>query len=172
MSSDRPLHPWGNVELSPKQRAAFNAIESLLAGQPVYAPICLIGAFGSGKTTLARYWLAQHFDDPEARYISAGRPLLDGLKQEESLGRMSGNPAKILPLLQLTLSELLEKALADETAVVLDNLEVVQPYGVSLEKAALPYTRQGKAVLLCLSSDKKANFHMNIPRAERHCFEI
>ena len=172
MSFDKPLHRWGEVELSPKQRAAFNAIESLLASQPVYAPICLIGAFGSGKTTLARYWLAQHFDSPEARYVSAGRPLLNGLKQEESLARMGGNPAKILPLLQLGLSELLEEALADEQAVVLDNLEVVQPYGVSLEKAALPHTRQGKAVLLCLSSDKKANFHMNISRTECHCFEI
>ena len=163
------MHAWGETALRPAQRRALDAIERQLAAGRVLRPICLVGDFGAGKTTLARYWLAQHFDDPEPYYCPLNRPLLDALKEEGTLEHLADIPAKARLILQIALMGILERRFRDADALVFDAIEVLMPYRISLPTLLLPYTRAGKVALVCVpeSADPPFSFALRPSECER-----
>ena len=162
------MHPWGRVELRRDQQHAFMEMERLLATQPVRRPICLVGDFGAGKTTIARYWLAQHFDDPESHYCSIGRPLLDGLKREGDLERLASSPEEAGILLHLELAEVLKRGLEGREALVVDAIELLMPYRVPLLSMLQGQTRGAKVAVICVPDSPDRGFTFQLPAAEHH----
>ena len=163
------MHRWGETTLRRAQQRALDAIERRLASGRATQPICLVGDFGVGKTTLARYWLAHHFEEPEPYYCPLNRPLLDALKEEGTLEHLASIPAKARLILQIALMSLLEERFRDADALVFDAIEVLMPYRISLPTLLLPYTRAGKVALVCVpeSADPPFTFALRPSECER-----
>ena len=139
-------HAWGAVDLRPHQTAALAELESLLAREAVRRPITLVGEFQAGKTTLARYWLAQHF----AEYADA--------------------PAKATVALRLALDTALETRFAEGRAVVIDSIEILREYDIPLLTLIEPYTRAGKVAVVCVPERPRYGFSFDFPAFE--CYAI
>ncbi|GIX06294.1 MAG: hypothetical protein KatS3mg115_0697 [Candidatus Poribacteria bacterium] len=163
---NRTSHPWGAITLTPAQQQALKRLEARLEESPVHQPICLVGPFGSGKTTLARYWLAQHLQEPERGYLAFNRLLLKAIQQEESLDRLAGLPAKARLLLHIAAEDLLEAHFEEVDVLALDCVELLQPYHISPVALTAPYAARGYLVLICLPDDPESGFRFELRPGE------
>ena len=151
---------------------ALQELDALLATQPAMLPICIVGGYGVGKTTLVRYWLAQQFDEPEPYYCALGRPLLDALKREGDLARLAGSPDECRILLRLALQEILGREYERHDVVVIDGIDVLRPYRVLLLSNVQQHTRQGKLGIVCVPRSDEGDFRFELPAAVCHQLTI
>ncbi|MBM3213952.1 hypothetical protein FJZ36_03435 [Candidatus Poribacteria bacterium] len=165
-------HPWGSIELTSGQRRALDQIESILASGPPNMPICIIGDFGSGKTTLARYWLASHFDDPERRVHALNRALLDALKREGDLADFAADPDKTRVFLRIALADALESAFSGADAVVLDAIELLHVYAVPLIPRVAEHARRGVVALICVPDSPNEGVRYELRPFECHVVRL
>lgn len=143
-------HPWLNVVLTPQQEKAFHRLDTLLARGEGKLPLCLVGEIASGKTTLARYWLATHTSTPERHLLSVNRLLLDALKAEGSLDDFAENPSKVRIFGRIALEEALDRYFAEMNVLVLDGLELAVAFRVPVLELAAVHTQKKRIVLACV----------------------
>lgn len=146
-------HRWATVTLAPSQDEALRRVDTHLARGESALPICLIGETGSGKTTLARYWLASNFDAPEERLLSLNRIVLDTLKQEGALAEFAANPSKTRVFGRIAVEDALERRFAANSALVLDGLEIAVAHDIPVIEIAAAHTRKKRIAILCVPSD-------------------
>jgi hypothetical protein len=165
-------HPWRAIALWPGQLEALREVERLLASGASTLPICLMGDFGSGKTTLARYWLAGHFAAPEECYCSLNRPLLDALKEAGDLDDLAATPEKTALLLRMALDEIIARRFEGRDALVFDSVEVLQPYRLPLMEMFRPYTQRGKVALVCVPDSPERGFRFSVSSLACHIVRL
>lgn len=158
-------HPWRNVTLTPQQEKALHRVDTLLARGEGELPLCLVGEVASGKTTLARYWLALHVADPERHLLSVNRLLLDALKAEGSLDDFAENPSKGRILGRIALEDTLDRHFANSNVLVLDGLELAVAFRVPVLELATVHTRRKRIVLVCVPWNRQEP----LPFREREC---
>ncbi|MAF10206.1 hypothetical protein CMK11_07130 [Candidatus Poribacteria bacterium] len=163
-------HPWGAVDLRPHQAAALTELDSLLAREAVRRPIVLVGEFQAGKTTLARYWLAQHFAEPERHYLPVGDTLTRALMEDGPIEEYADAPAKAKVALRLALDTALETRFAEGRALVIDSIEILREYDIPLLTLVEPYTRAGKVAVVCVPESPRYGFSFDFPAFE--CYPI
>ena len=162
------MHEWGRVELRQHQQRALDRLEGLLARQAARMPICLVGDFASGKTTVGRYWLSQHFDDPCEHYCAVGRPVLDALKREGGLQRLSDHPEEARVIIQLELAELFEERFRGREALVIDAIDVLMPFRVALLGMVQAKKLPESVAVICVPHRPAVGFEFSLPPAEHH----
>lgn len=165
-------HPWSEITLTAAQQSAFGEIETLLARGTPQMPICLVGEFGSGKTTLARYWLARHFDEPESHYCPLNRLLVEELKREGDLDHLANVPQKARLILQVALSDFVDRRAAAQDTFVLDALEILEPYQVSPLPFLREAVRRGKIALICVPESEPSGFRFALRPFECHMIRV
>ncbi|MDA1192390.1 MAG: ATP-binding protein [Candidatus Poribacteria bacterium] len=164
------MHAWGQTTLNDAQQRAFRELETLLASGAVRQPICLTGDYGSGKTTLAQHWLAQHFEEPEPHYCRMNRPLLDEMKRESDLDDLAATPQKARLIAQIAATDLIEARLADADAIVFDSIELLVTYRVPLPSLLTPHARAGKVIVVCAPDDP--TWKTRLERIDSECRRI
>lgn len=160
-------HPWATVSLTPEQEDALRRLDTILARGESARPICLLGATGSGKTTLMRYWLATNFDAPEDRLLSVNRIVLNALKSEGSLDEFAEHRSKTRIFGRIAVEDALERRFDGTNALVLDGLELALAYDVPVVEIARAHTRRQKIAILCMPSGI-AEFPVTLREIECH----
>ncbi len=163
-------HHWGAVDLRPHQAAALSELESLLAREAVKRPIAFVGDFQSGKTTLARYWLARHFAEPERHYLALGDTLTRALMEDAPIEEYADHPDKAKVALRLALDSALEESFAEGEAVVIDSIEILREFNIPLLTVVEPYTRAGAVAVVCVPESPRHGFSFDFPAFE--CYSI
>lgn len=163
-------HPWGDIELRPHQASALAELESLLAREAVRAPITLVGEFGAGKTTLARYWLFRHFSEPERHYLPLGDTLTRALVADAPIEEYADAPGKAKVALRLAVDDALARSFGEGEAVVIDSIEILREYNIPLLTLVAPYSRAGKVAVVCVPESPRHGFSFDFPAFE--CYPI
>jgi type II secretory pathway predicted ATPase ExeA len=163
-------HPWVATTLRPHQASALEEMESLLAREAVQRPLAFVGDFGAGKTTVARHWLARHFEEPERHYLALGDTLTRALMEDAPIETYADHPGKAKVALRLALDTALEEAFAAGDAVVVDSIEVLIEYNIPLLTLLEPYVRAGKVAVVCVPESPRHGFSFDFPAFQ--CYPI
>lgn len=150
-----------DIELSNNQK---NACKELIAeiknARIKQGLIYLIGEFGSGKTTLIKYYLDKNFDNPEDYYIPINERLIEYLKNNENY--------EVLHLLRDTtknlmidyLKNILSEHFKKHSLLFLDNIELLLEYNVNLNSIIGGTAIDGKVCIVSLP--KELSKHANL----------
>ncbi len=163
-------YPWAATTLRPHQTSALEEMECLLAREAVKRPIAFVGDFGAGKTTVARYWLVRHFEEPERHYLALGDTLTRALMEDAPIETYADHPGKAKVALRLALDTALEEAFAAGDAVVVDSIEVLIEYDIPLLALLESYVRAGKVAVVCVPESPRHGFSFDFPAFQ--CYAI
>jgi hypothetical protein len=147
------------ISLTESQQQAYRSLESACDFSLRRGTICLIGDFQSGKTTLAKYFLAQKFSDPDKHYMNVNMHLLERLRKEgDDLAILTTMKAKTRLIMEVALEEAIEQHFAERDLLVLDAIEVLYPYRLNLVSLVSRHTRDGKICIICVPEKEKFIF--------------
>ncbi|MBD3183459.1 hypothetical protein GF312_14265 [Candidatus Poribacteria bacterium] len=148
-----------DINLTENQQKTYELLTSACKYSLRRGTLCLVGDFQSGKTTLAKYFLSQKFDNPDKYYLNLNLFLLEYLRKESDELPVLGNmQAKTRLVMEVALEEYIEDHYKENDILVLDAIEIIYPYRLNLASLISRHTRDGKICIICVPENEKFVF--------------